>query len=146
MSTLIQFFVLIVGAIFTGVGLAQSPMTLPAAQASPPEFSEESSYNADLVALATSESIEDLTAHPVKNVARVTRALLGHDSHGHKIFQIELTIQSVWASLHLPANQPPSFSFDEEIGPVTLLYFAAYPGQACCCLEGKSENFCSSFN
>src|SRR5215510_4882691 len=103
MSTPIQFFVLIVGAIFTRIGFAQSPTLLPAAQASPPEFSEEFSYDADLAALATSESIEDLTAHPVKSVARVTRALLGHDNHGHKIFQMELTIQSVWASLRIPA-------------------------------------------
>ena len=141
MSIPIQFFVLIVGAIFTGVSLAQSPMTLPAAQASPPEFSEESSYDADLVALATSESIEDLTAHPVKSVARVTRALLGHDSHGHKIFQIELTIQSVWASLHVPANKPPSFSFDEEIGPVTLLYFCCLPRSGVLLSRGQERKF-----
>ena len=141
MSTPIQFFVLIVGAIFTGVSLAQSPMTLPAAQASPPEFSEESSYNADLVALATSESIEDLTAHPVKSVARVTRALLGHDGHGHKIFQIELTIHSVWASLHVPANKPPSFSFDEEIGPTSLLYFCCLPPSGVLLSRGQERKF-----
>jgi hypothetical protein len=141
MSILIQFFVLIVGAIFTAVGLAQSPTILPAAQASPPEFSEESSYDADLVALATSESIEDLTAHPVKSVARVTRALLGHDSHGHKIFQIELTIQSVWASLHVPANKPPSFSFDEEIGPTTLLYFCCLPQSGVLLSRGQKRKF-----
>jgi len=141
MSTSIRFFVLIVEAIFTGVGLAQSPTILPATQASPPEFSEESSYDADLAALATSESIEDLTAHPVKSLARVTRALLGHDSHGHKIFQIELTIQSVWASLHITANKPPSFSFDEEIGPVTLLYFCCLPPSGVLLSRGQERKF-----
>lgn len=198
MSTSIQFFVLIAGAIFTGVGLAlfakrrigdqntikiagvefqlagsslvvfvvgcglivfaawpqtfskdrakiepstQSPTVLPAAQSSPPEFSEESSYDADLVAAATSESIEDLTAHPVKSIARVTRALLGHDNHGHKIFQIELTIQSVWDSLHVPANKPPSFSFDEEIGPTRLLYFCCLPRSGVSLSRGQTRKF-----
>ena len=141
MSTSIRFFVLIVEAIFTGVGLAQSPTILPATEAGPPEFSEDFSYDADLAALATSESIEDLTAHPVKSVARVTRALLGHDSHGHKIFQIELTIQSVWASLHITANKSPSFSFDEEIGPVTLLYFCCLPPSCVLLSRGQERKF-----
>ena len=141
MSTPIRFFVLIMEAIFTGVGLAQSPTISPSAQASPPEFSEESSYDADLAALATSESIEDLTAHPVKSVARVTRALLGHNSHGHKILEIELTIKSVWASFHITANKPPSFSFDEEIGPVTLLYFCCLPPSGVLLSRGQERKF-----
>ena len=141
MSAPIQFSVLIVGAIFAGVSLAQSPTVLPAAQASPPEFSKEFSYDADLGALATSESIEDLAAHPVKSVARVTRALLGHDSHGHKILQIELTIQNAWASLHIPGNKSPSFTFDEEIGPVTMLYFCCLPPSGVLLSRGQERKF-----
>ena len=101
---------------------------VPAAQSTPPKFTEEFVYAEDMIRMySMSYESFDSPERPL----RITRVVFGHDHEGHQILQIAFTIENLSNRDFQLAPKKPSFTLDEDAGPATLLYF--------CCLTHLGE-------
>jgi hypothetical protein len=140
MSAAIQFFVLVVAVIFAAAGQAtpqtsarpattvkpspESTPEIPAAQSTPPKFTDEFVYAEDMIRIY-SMSYESFDS-PERPLG-MTRVVFGRDAEGHQILQIAFTIENLSHRDFQLATKKPSFTLEEDTGPATLLYFCCLP-------------------
>ena len=108
MSAAIQFFVLVVAAIFAAAGQAtpqtsatpattvkpspESTPVIPAAQSTPLKFTDEFVYAEDMIRIySLSYESFDSPERPLG----MTRVVFGRDVEGHQILQIAFTIENL---------------------------------------------------